>query len=71
MERDSPGLTVGRKEMMMGQRCSDTRGLTFENVVVPKKNVVGAEGMGFVAAMGAFDLTRAPVGCSAVGLAQR
>lgn len=71
VERDSPGLTVGRKEVMMGQRCSDTRGLTFENVLVPKANVVGGEGKGFLVAMGAFDLTRAPVACSAVGLAQR
>lgn len=71
VERDSPGVNVGRKEVMMGQRCSDTRGITFENVVIPKANVVGGEGKGFLVAMGAFDLTRAPVACSAVGLAQR
>ncbi|KAH9494280.1 hypothetical protein DERF_014974 [Dermatophagoides farinae] len=71
VDADTPGLTVGRKEWNMGQRCSDTRGITFENVVVPKKNVVGGEGKGFIVAMGAFDLTRPPVACSAVGLAQR
>lgn len=35
VEADTPGLTVGRKEWNMGQRCSDTRGVTFEDVVVP------------------------------------
>lgn len=29
----------------MGQRCADTRGVTFEDVVVPAKNIVGKEGM--------------------------
>lgn len=41
VDRDTPGLTVGRKELNMGQRCSDTRGITFEDVVVPAKNVLG------------------------------
>ena len=42
----------------MGQRCSDTRGITFEDVVVPQENVLGAVGAGFKIAMGAFDHTR-------------
>jgi len=42
----------------MGQRCSDTRGLTFEDVIVPAANVLGKEGEGFKIAMGAFDRTR-------------
>lgn len=71
VEADTPGVIVGRKEWNMGQRCSDTRGITFENVVVPKKNVLQKEGMGFRIAMGAFDLTRPPVAAGSVGLAQR
>jgi len=71
VEADSPGLTVGRKEWNMGQRASDTRGLTFEDVIVPKENVLGEEGAGFKVAMGAFDLTRPPVASGATGLAQR
>jgi acyl-CoA dehydrogenase len=39
----------------MGQRCSDTRTITFEDVQVPKENVLGAPGIGFKVAMGAFD----------------
>lgn len=42
----------------MGQRCSDTRGITFEDVVVKQENVLGEVGSGFKYAMGAFDKTR-------------
>ncbi|EDO34653.1 predicted protein [Nematostella vectensis] len=71
VDADTPGVTPGRKEQNMGQRASDTRGITFEDVVVPKENVLGAEGIGFKIAMGAFDKTRPPVASSAVGLARR
>lgn len=71
VERDSPGLTPGRKELNMGQRASDTRGITFEDVRVPKENVLIGEGAGFKIAMGTFDKTRPPVAAGATGLAQR
>ena len=71
VDRDTPGVVVGRKEQNMGQRASDTRGVSFEDVVVPAKNVLGKEGLGFRIAMGAFDFTRPSVACAAVGLAQR
>lgn len=71
VDADTKGVTVGRKEWMMGQRASDTRGITFEDVLVPAKNIVGAPGKGFMVAMGAFDFTRPGVAMGAVGLAQR
>jgi len=71
VEGDSKGITRGRKEINMGQRASDTRGVTFEDVVVPAANIVGAEGEGFKVAMAAFDLTRPLVASGAVGLARR
>lgn len=71
MDANTPGITPGRKEIMLGQRCSDTRGITFEDVRVKKENVVMGEGAGFRLAMGAFDKTRPPVAAGAVGLAQR
>jgi acyl-CoA dehydrogenase len=69
--RETPGVVVGKKERNMGQRASDTRGITFEDVVVPGKNIVGAEGAGFKVAMGAFDHTRPSVAAAAVGLSNR
>ncbi|KAH7728836.1 CRE-ACDH-10 protein [Aphelenchoides avenae] len=71
VDGDTPGITRGKKEINMGQRCSDTRGISFEDVVVPKENVLGPVGAGFKVAMGAFDITRPGVAAGAVGLAWR
>ncbi|XP_032527348.1 medium-chain specific acyl-CoA dehydrogenase, mitochondrial isoform X2 [Danaus plexippus] len=71
VERDWPGVVPGRKEQNMGQRASDTRGITFEDVRIPKENVLIGEGAGFKIAMGAFDKTRPPVAAGATGLATR
>merc|ERR1719433_1473205 len=71
VDGDTPGVIPGRKEINMGQRASDTRGITFEDVVIPKENVLIGEGAGFKVAMGAFDKTRPPVAAGAVGIAQR
>ncbi len=71
MDADSPGITVGKKEWNMGQRASDTRGLTFEDVVVPDANRLGDVGYGFKIAMKAFDKTRPLVAAGSVGVAQR
>ncbi|CUI14321.1 acyl-CoA dehydrogenase, putative [Bodo saltans] len=71
VDADTPGITRGKKEINMGQRCSDTRGITFENVAVPEENLIGKVGDGFKYAMKAFDFTRPPVAIGAVGLARR
>ncbi|CAG8580219.1 12421_t:CDS:2, partial [Ambispora gerdemannii] len=71
VDADTPGVTPGRKEINLGQRASDTRGISFENVVVPEENVLGSPGKGFQIAMGAFDITRPLVAAGAVGLARR
>ncbi|MCB9672907.1 MAG: acyl-CoA dehydrogenase family protein [Alphaproteobacteria bacterium] len=70
VERGWDGVEVGKKEWNMGQRCSDTRGVSFQDVEVPAENVIGAEGMGWKLAMGAFDHTRPVVASAAVGLAR-
>ena len=67
----TPGIQVGKKEVNVGQRCSDTRGITFDNVRVPKKYLLGKEGEGFKIAMAAFDHTRPLVAAGAIGLARR
>jgi len=63
-------IEIGKKEKTMGQRASDTRALTFHDVVVPEANRIGAEGKGFFLAMSAFDHTRPPVAAAAVGVAR-
>jgi acyl-CoA dehydrogenase len=68
---NTPGITVGKKEWNMGQRASDTRGITFEDVKIPEKWRLGKEGDGFKIAMSAFDHTRPAVASGAVGLARR
>ncbi|MCB9536021.1 MAG: acyl-CoA dehydrogenase family protein [Myxococcales bacterium] len=70
VDADTPGITVGRKEMNMGQRASDTRGIKFEDVVVPAENRLGEEGFGFKIAMKAFDITRPLVASGAVGVSR-
>lgn len=71
VEREWKGVTPGRKENMMGQKASDTCGITFEDVIIPKENLVGAEGAGFKIAMATFDQTRPGVAAAATGVAQR
>ncbi|GAA5828124.1 hypothetical protein JCM5353_005228 [Sporobolomyces roseus] len=71
VDRNTPGISIEKKLINMGQRCSDTRIINFENVVIPKENVLGKPGDGFKIAMGAFDITRPLVASGAVGLAQR
>jgi acyl-CoA dehydrogenase len=71
VDADTPGIEVGAKLKNMGQKCSDTRPIYFEDVVVKDENVLGEVGAGFKLAMGAFDFTRPPVAIGAVGLARR
>lgn len=70
-DANTPGITRGKKEINLGQRCSDTRGIHFEDVVVKDENRLGDVGFGFKIAMKAFDFTRPAVAAGAVGLARR
>ena len=70
VERDTPGMTFGRKENKMGIRASLQREIFFEDCRVPRQNVIGREGLGFVVAMKTLDNTRPGIGAQAVGLAQ-
>ena len=70
VEQDWDGVEPGKKELMLGQRCSDTRAISFTDVEIPEENVIGRVGDGWILAMKAFDHTRPAVAAGAVGLAQ-
>jgi acyl-CoA dehydrogenase len=67
----STGVIIGKKEDKMGHRASDTRGVRFDNVKVPKENVLGKPGEGWTIAMQTLDHSRPLVASSAVGGSQR
>ena len=71
VEADSEGLSLGKKEDNMGQRCSDTRSVVFDSVKVPAENLLGGvENQGWLNAMKAFDMSRPNIAAHATGLAR-
>jgi acyl-CoA dehydrogenase len=71
VDRDTPGLRVGKHEDKMGQRASDTAAVHFEDVKVPKENMLAPEGEGFKLAMETFNQTRPDIAAMGTGLMQR
>ena len=71
VDRDSAGLSIGKKEDKMGQRASDTATVILEDVVVPKENLLAGEGEGFKVAMQTFDRTRPDIAAGACGIMRR
>ena len=67
---DLPGYAVGKKEDKMGLRASPTVQLHFDNLRVPKQNLLGEPGMGFIYAMQSLDAGRLGIAAQAVGIAQ-
>ncbi len=70
VEKGMEGFSFGKKENKLGIRASATRELVFQDCKVPKENVIGREGMGFILAMRTFDRTRPGIGAQGVGVAQ-
>lgn len=70
IEKDTPGFTFGKKESKLGIRSSSTRELVFADCKVPKENLVGRKGRGFLVAMKTFDISRPGVAAQALGIAQ-
>lgn len=70
VEKGTPGFSFGKKENKMGIRASATTELIFDNCRIPKDNLIGKEGMGFVVAMKTLDNSRTGVGAQGVGVAQ-
>ncbi len=70
VEKGMPGFLHGKKERKLGIRSSDTVSLTFENVRVPKENMIGEEGFGFKFAMMTLEGGRIGIAAQALGIAQ-
>ena len=70
VEKGTPGFTFGKKENKMGIRASATTELIFDNCRIPKENLIGKDGAGFLVAMKTLDSSRTGVGSQGVGVAQ-
>lgn len=70
IDRKWPGISVGKAIPKMGQRCSNTVGVYFDNVKVPKEYVLAPPGQGFMLAMQTFNQTRPVIGSFAIGAAR-
>ncbi len=64
------GVSHGEPIDKMGQRASNTTAVTFNNVRIPRKNLLAGEGDGFKKAMAALDVTRPMIAIGAVGIAR-
>jgi acyl-CoA dehydrogenase len=71
VDRDTPGLRVGKHEDKLGQRASDTAAVHFEEVRLGKAQLLAPEGSGFKLAMETFNQTRPDIAAMATGLQQR
>jgi acyl-CoA dehydrogenase len=72
VEKDTPGLTLGKIDKKMGQRGAHTCDVVFENCRVPAANVIGGkEGVGFKTAMKVLDKGRLHIAAVCVGAAER
>ncbi len=69
VEKDTPGLIVGKQEKKMGLGGSNTRALTFENMCVPVANRLGEEGQGLKVALSNLTGGRIGIGAQALGIA--
>ncbi|ARK22189.1 acyl-CoA dehydrogenase [Sporosarcina sp. P26b] len=70
VESTFEGFSVGKKEKKMGIRSSPTTEVVLENCRVPKENLLGEEGDGFIIAMKTLDGGRNGIAAQAVGIAQ-
>lgn len=70
VEKGMPGFEQAKKEDKLGIRSSDTCSLTFENVRVPKENIVWEEGKGFNFAMATLNGGRIGIAAQALGIAE-
>ncbi|MDA8687423.1 acyl-CoA dehydrogenase family protein, partial [Schleiferiaceae bacterium] len=70
VEKSTPGFTAGQKENKLGMRASETACLFFDECRVPKENILGKVGEGFIQAMKILDGGRISIAALSVGIAR-
>ena len=70
VEKDTPGLVIGKNEDKMGFRASPTRQLVFENMSVPGENLLGKVGKGWELVLQSLTETRILIAAMALGIAE-
>ncbi|MEL3960121.1 acyl-CoA dehydrogenase [Lysinibacillus endophyticus] len=70
VEKNTPGLVIGKNEHKMGLHGSKTVQLTFENMKVPVENLLGTEDAGFKIALANLNAGRIGIAAQALGIAE-
>jgi alkylation response protein AidB-like acyl-CoA dehydrogenase len=70
IEKGTPGFSAGKKENKLGLRASDTSTVIFDDCRIPKDNLLGQEGHGFIDALTVLDGGRISIAAMALGMAQ-
>jgi alkylation response protein AidB-like acyl-CoA dehydrogenase len=70
LEKGMPGFFAGKKENKLGLRASDTSTVIFEDCRLPKENLLGEPGSGFIDALKVLDGGRISIAALGVGMAQ-
>lgn len=70
VDKDTPGLVIGKDEHKMGLHGSRTLQLSFEDMAVPAENLLGEEGEGFKIAMSNLDVGRIGIAAQALGISE-
>lgn len=70
IEKDTPGFSAGKKENKLGMRASETTEIIFSDCRIPKENLIGKAGEGFIQAMKVLDGGRISIAALALGIAK-
>ena len=70
VETKLPGFVAGPPEKKMGIRGSTTNPISFENMRIPRENILGEDGRGFIIAMKTLDAGRLGLGAACLGAAK-
>ena len=70
IEKGTSGFSSGKKENKLGMRASETAELIFDECRIPKENIIGNEGDGFIQAMKLLDGGRISIAALSLGIAK-